>query len=126
MLEDSRAAVTRKTRKRLSYRERVTTLTVPQKPRTTTIVDMAELDSTISPGGKYKQFQSPTLSIVDIKELEGELNACDSPSEQLKHAEARRLTSWPLEQNSSSKDASNTAPGPSSLPRTLVSIETTI
>ena len=104
--------------------QRVTTLTVPQKPRTTTIVDMAELESPTSPGGKYKQFQSPTLTIVDIKELEGELNACDSPS--IKHAEARRLTSWPIEQNSSSKDDSNTAPGPSSLPRTMVSIETTI
>ena len=104
-------------------------ITLPQKPRTTTIVDMAELNSPISPEvDEYKQFRSPTLTTIDVKELEREpigMNACDLASEELKHEEARRLLSWPIAQDAR-KGAPNTPPGPSSLPRTLVSIETTI
>ena len=88
-------------------------LVLPQKPRTTTTVSMADLDDPASPG---LPVHKPGLSTVDVKELEREPGAYDARGELC--VSGQRLLSWP-----STQEADNVVVTPShSLPWSMESV----
>ena len=68
-------------------------LVLPQRPRTTTTVAMADLDDPASPG---LPVHKPRMSTVDVKELEREPGVYNVRGEL--HESGRRLLSWPSTQ----------------------------
>ena len=87
-------------------------LVLPQKPRTTTTVAMEDLDSPTSPGVPVHK---PTLSTVDVKELERKPGLFGKKE---LHESGRRLLSWSSTQEVDSKPVIPTH----SLPRNMESV----